>query len=141
MEPSPELVSKIRQTLSAHPEVEVALLFGSRVRGQEKPGSDLDVAIDGADIDVLELIHELSVATGLEVDVVDLRRSGYPFPLLQILLREGVVIYEGSRHAAARWRTQAVLRWEDFRPNWVMMRDAYLKKLATGPAPQEATDG
>ena len=39
--------AKIRQVLASHPGVERAVLFGSRVTGTYKSGSDVDLALAG----------------------------------------------------------------------------------------------
>jgi predicted nucleotidyltransferase len=57
--------------------IAVALLFGSRARGDNRLDSDVDVAVLG-DVDRPALSTELSRATGHEVDVVDLADPGYP---------------------------------------------------------------
>lgn len=41
----------IVNTLQAYPQIEKALIFGSRAKGNYKPGSDVDIAIVGAGID------------------------------------------------------------------------------------------
>jgi len=38
---------KIRQVLASHPQVERAVLFGSRATGTYRPGSDVDLALAG----------------------------------------------------------------------------------------------
>lgn len=115
--------------------MELALLFGSRARGQERrkatgdlEASDVDVAVEGDDLDLLQLAADLSRAAHSEVDVVDLRRAGYV--LLKSILRDGVVVYEGSRHAEARFRTRAILQTEMDRPYFERMNDAFLSRLA-----------
>jgi predicted nucleotidyltransferase len=123
-----QLVVTLAEVVAAHPEVELALLFGSRARGREGTGSDVDVAIEGEGVDRLALARDLSAAVGLEVDVVDLRAAGYP--LLKALLRDGVVIHEGQPHAEARFRTRAILQTETDRPWYERMRDGYLRHLA-----------
>lgn len=105
----------------------MALLFGSRARGRAGAGSDVDVAVEGA-VDLLALAAELGRATGLQVEVIELREAGYP--LLRALLRDGVVLREGEPHAAARFRTRAILQTETDRPWFERMRDAYLRRLA-----------
>ena len=40
----------IIQALKQFPEIETALLFGSRAKGNYKPGSDVDLAIKGGEI-------------------------------------------------------------------------------------------
>jgi len=122
------LVATLRPVLAEVPEVELALLFGSRARGRESAGSDVDIAVEGEGIDRLSLARDLSLASGLEVEVVDLRAAGYP--LLKALLRDSVVLYEGRRHAEARFRTRAILQTEMDRPWYERMRDGYLRHLA-----------
>lgn len=38
-------VTAIRQVLASHPEVEAAILYGSRARGTARPDSDLDLLV------------------------------------------------------------------------------------------------
>jgi uncharacterized protein len=123
-----DLAERLHALLAGRPEVRLALLFGSRARGREGPGSDLDLAVSAKRLDRLTLIHRLSTGLGLTVDVIDLDRAGYF--LLEALLRDGVVVYERDRHAAAEWRTRAILEVETDRPNFERMRDAFLRKTA-----------
>jgi uncharacterized protein len=125
---SGDIVEELQRALVGRPEVRLSLLFGSRARGRETPGSDLDLAVSAEPLDRLTLIHDLSAALGLSVDVIDLDRAGYF--LLEALLRDGVVVYERDRHAAAEWRTRAILEVETDRPNFERMRDAFLRKTA-----------
>ncbi len=50
----------IRLVLSRHPEVEQAVLFGSRAKGNFKPGSDIDLALLGSGLTqrILNRIYE-----------------------------------------------------------------------------------
>ncbi|MFL6199064.1 MAG: hypothetical protein ACJ76J_07805 [Thermoanaerobaculia bacterium] len=54
------------------------------------------------------------------------------YPLLNALLRDSIVLYEGERYAAAAWRSRALLEAEMDRPGFERMRDAFLKRLAEG---------
>jgi predicted nucleotidyltransferase len=132
MRPPSELISALRDVLAGRPGVHLALLFGSSARGQARPDSDADVAVLGRDLDLLSLAADLAAAAGHEVDVVDLEQAGYP--LLMALLRDAVILHEGRPHAAARWRTRAILDTETDRPWFERMRDSYLRKLAGGGA-------
>lgn len=123
------------RALAAHPGVELALLFGSRARGEERQetrgdleASDADVAVEGEDLDHLQLAADLSRATGVDVQLVDLRRAGHV--LLKAILRDGALVYEGSRHAEARFRTRAILQTEMDRPYFERMNEAFLSRLA-----------
>jgi predicted nucleotidyltransferase len=52
-------LKEIRTVLASCPEVERAILFGSRAKGTHRPGSDVDLAIcgDGVSFDVVTKIH------------------------------------------------------------------------------------
>jgi predicted nucleotidyltransferase len=122
------VVAALREALSGRRDVRLALLFGSRARGKARPGSDADVAVLGKDLDLLELAADLTEAARVEVDVVSLEDPGYP--LLNAVLRDGIVLHEGERHAEATWRSRALMDAETDRPGYERMRDSYLRKLA-----------
>lgn len=44
-------VERIQEVLTHHPEVERAVLFGSRAKGTARPGSDIDLALYGEGLD------------------------------------------------------------------------------------------
>jgi predicted nucleotidyltransferase len=43
-------IARITTVLARFPEVEKAVLFGSRAKGAHRPGSDIDLALVGADL-------------------------------------------------------------------------------------------
>jgi hypothetical protein len=88
------------------------------------------VAVLAKNLDRLKLAADLSEAAGVEVDVVSLEDPGYP--LLNALLPDSIVLHEGTRYAAADWRSRALLQAETDRPGYERMRDAFLKRLAEG---------
>lgn len=122
------VIEAVRRALHPRNEVRLALVFGSEARGTAAVGSDVDVAVDAPGVDRLTLARDLSLATGREVDVVDLADVGYP--LLTALVRDGMVVAEHVPGAAARWRTHALIDLENDRPWYERMRDAYLARLA-----------
>ena len=124
------IVEALRKALSGRKDVRLALLFGSRTRGRARPDSDADVAVLGRDLNLLALATDLSDAAEVEVDVVSLNDPGYP--LLNALLRDGILLHEGEPGAAAAWRSRAWLQAETDRPWFERMRDAYLRRLAEG---------
>lgn len=68
-------------------------LFGSRATNQEKPGSDIDLAIDtGKSINyqiIIKILCDLDETTiPLNVDIVDLQTA--PVQLKETILREGI---------------------------------------------------
>lgn len=52
-------LAEMRRILALQPEVERAVLFGSRAKGVHRPGSDIDLALMGSDLDLqtLSLLH------------------------------------------------------------------------------------
>lgn len=124
------LVAAMREVLKDRPDVNLALLFGSEARGKARPDSDLDVAILGENLDVFGLSGDLSLATRKEVDVVDLSQAG--FALLNAIVRDHVILHQGSPGAAGRWLSYALTLLDTDRPAYERMRDAYLRKLAHG---------
>ncbi len=127
-----KVISELRRLLGARSDVNVALLFGSFARGAASERSDVDVALDAPGVDRLALAADLSIALGREVDVVDLHAAG--IPLLDALVRDGIVVHEGRPGAAARWRTRALIDLDTDRSWYTRMSEAYLRRLARGSA-------
>ena len=123
------VIDLVTRALAGRREVRVALLFGSRARGEHRPDSDVDIAVLG-DVDRLALAAALSRATGHEVEVVDLENAGYP--LLTAIVDDGVLVHEGVRSAYPRWRSHALSQLALDRTWYARMRDGYLAKLAKG---------
>jgi uncharacterized protein len=93
------VIDGVTRALGGRREVDVAILFGSRARGEHRPDSDVDVAVLG-DVDRLALAAELSRAKGHEVEVVDLDAAGYP--LLTAIVRENGVVTKPTAEAMAK---------------------------------------
>ncbi len=79
-------VAKIHGVLSRHAEVEQAILYGSRAKGNFKPGSDIDLTLTGSGLDerirgrideelddlLLPYEFDLSIFSGLtHADLID----------------------------------------------------------------------
>lgn len=81
----------IRSTLKPHPEVRLAILFGSLAVDQGRYNSDVDLAIDaGKPLEIetkMALIEELAELIGRPVDLIDLQTIGEP--LLGQVLKHG----------------------------------------------------
>ncbi|WP_083843626.1 nucleotidyltransferase domain-containing protein, partial [Desulfobacter postgatei] len=56
-------ISQLIEIFSAYPEIEKVIVFGSRAMGNEKPGSDIDLAISGLKVtsELVEKIHNYLV--------------------------------------------------------------------------------
>ena len=128
MLPPEELTSAIRTVLANTAGVRFAMLFGSIARGTATQDSDVDLAVDAKhDVDLPKLAADLSLALGREVDLVALRTAGVP--LLGELIRDGVVVFEGVRHAASTWRARTLSDLEVDGPWYARMRDAWLSRV------------
>ena len=86
------LVARLTTLLQSHEEVRAAYLFGSRARGSQRPGSDVDVAVafasPASSWDEVELQEQLVAQLGVPVQVIDLARAG-PH-IVEAVQREGV---------------------------------------------------
>lgn len=122
------VVDRLRAALAARRDVHVAVLFGSVARGVHGPGSDVDVAVLAPGVDLLALAADLGAALGRDVDVVSLVDA--PIPLLEEVLRDGIVVHEARRGAAAQWRASMLGQLETDRPGYARMRDAFLRRVA-----------
>jgi uncharacterized protein len=49
------IIKKINAVFSSFPQVEEAVIYGSRAKGNYKPGSDIDIALKGNDLSLKEL--------------------------------------------------------------------------------------
>ncbi|TCV84252.1 type VII toxin-antitoxin system MntA family adenylyltransferase antitoxin [Sulfurirhabdus autotrophica] len=96
------LKQTILDAISKHPDIRLAILFGSLASGKERKESDLDLAIDvGHTISASEkiaLINELALAIARPIDLVDLMAVGEP--LLGQILRHGRKILGEDRQYA-----------------------------------------
>ena len=55
---SENTLKSIRDTFSAHPEIDEAILYGSRATGNFRSSSDIDLTLKGKDLD-LSLLHKI----------------------------------------------------------------------------------
>jgi predicted nucleotidyltransferase len=122
------MMDRVREVLRCRRDVRFALVFGSRARQQAGATSDLDIAVHAPGVDLAALAAEISRATGLEVDVVELDDAG--IPLLDRVVREGIAVHESERGLLARWRARVLTDLETDRPWFRRMRDAWLRRVA-----------
>jgi len=112
-----ELASTLRETLTEHGGVRLAILFGSQAAGRATTHSDLDLAVQTsaplAAADKIALIEKLAQATGLPIDLIDLKHAGEP--LLGQILKHGVRLL-GSDETYAALLTRHVFDAADFLP-------------------------
>jgi uncharacterized protein len=95
------VVKSLQSILAQHPLVESALLYGSRAKGTERTGSDIDLALVGDslqlddlfrienDLDDLMLPYRLDIALLHQINNRDLQEH---------ITRVGVRLYERHKH-------------------------------------------
>jgi predicted nucleotidyltransferase len=126
--PYPALAEQLRDILSGRTDIRVALLFGSEARGTAGPTSDIDLAVVAPEVDLLDLGATLSSLLSRDVDIISLEDP--PIPLLERILKDGIVVHEGYRGAGASWRSKTLCTLEIDRPWFARMRDAWLDRLS-----------
>jgi uncharacterized protein len=119
--------ASLRSALAGRADVRVAVLFGSQARGTAREDSDVDVAVDAPEADLLALGATLAAAVGREVDVVALEDA--TIPLLEHLVRDGAVVHEGHPGDGALWRSRALASLETDRPWFSRMCEAWLTRV------------
>lgn len=95
------IIIKIKKVLTKYDEIEKALVFGSRARGDYKKTSDIDIAIFSDNITSTRLnllrndFDELDII--YTVDVVDFQKLSKE-ELKNNIINDGIVIFQGNRH-------------------------------------------
>lgn len=135
--PEPERIFQdARDVLLAElPEVQAIYVYGSLVRGDERPGSDLDLAVllpPGQRIaDPLDLMAKVSRRVRREVDLVSLREAG--LDLVWELLREGRLLYSSEPERTLAWEAERMTDYADFQPRRAALLDLYLREPLRDP--------
>jgi predicted nucleotidyltransferase len=128
------LRTRLAEALDVHGEVELALLFGSRARGEARPTSDIDVAVIGHAVDTIGLAIELTDAIGTPVDVVDLSDDP-PLALLLAVLHDGRKIREGRPGVYGRFLAHSLMVLDTDLPAYRAMQRAFVQRVAErGPS-------
>lgn len=107
-----------------------AYLFGSAARGEERPDSDLDLAVlfrddpprtlAGLHLDLADRLT--GVLGGRRIDLVVLNRA--PVDLVHRVLRDGVLLLERDRSARIRFEVRARNEYFDLLPHLQRYRKA-----------------
>ncbi|MHB1273890.1 MAG: type VII toxin-antitoxin system MntA family adenylyltransferase antitoxin [Rhodanobacter sp.] len=110
-------IQQIQAALMKHPEIELAIVFGSIARGDAGRHSDVDVAMQlptplGVE-QKMQLIADIAAMTGRPVDLIDLRTVGEP--LLGQILKHGQRI-RGEAADLVPLMQRHVYAMEDFMP-------------------------
>ena len=96
----PSTIEKIRSVFSGHPEIEQVILYGSRAKGNYRPGSDIDLAIRGETVTLSQLMKiegELDdLLLPYKIDLSLHHKIDSP-ELLEHIGRVGKVFYEKAK--------------------------------------------
>jgi predicted nucleotidyltransferase len=98
--------------LAALPDAWAIYVFGSFARGEEWPGSDLDLAVllpPAGKTAPLDVMSRVAVRVHREVDVVDLRRAGDV--LRREVLTGGRLLYVSDPDQVLAWEAAAMSRY------------------------------
>jgi predicted nucleotidyltransferase len=115
------LGERVREALAGRDDLAAAWLFGSRARGTERPGSDVDVAVllrdappppgDGLGRDLQD---DLAGVLGRPVDLVVMNRA--PADLVHRVLRDGELLIENDRSRRVRFEVARRAEYFDLLP-------------------------
>ena len=95
-------IAKVKDIFAGHKEIESVILYGSRAKGNYRPGSDIDLTLKGKNIN-LSLLNKISLELDdlvlpytFDLSIFDRINSS---DLLEHIERVGVVFWSGSVQA------------------------------------------
>lgn len=95
-----KVIEEIQKVLSTFPEIKVALLYGSRAKGNYKTGSDIDLTLKTTDeapdrllFQVMNALDELDLPYSFDVSVFDYIDNT---DLIEHINRVGIEFYNSS---------------------------------------------
>nr|VFJ96441.1 MAG: Nucleotidyltransferase domain-containing protein [Candidatus Kentron sp. H]VFJ97498.1 MAG: Nucleotidyltransferase domain-containing protein [Candidatus Kentron sp. H]VFK02817.1 MAG: Nucleotidyltransferase domain-containing protein [Candidatus Kentron sp. H] len=98
------VIHRIRETLAGFPEIRRAVLYGSRAKGDFRPGSDIDLTLDtegdtslGFLYRVMEAIEELDLIYSFDISLFAHIENEN---LIEHIERVGVAFYHAETFAA-----------------------------------------
>jgi predicted nucleotidyltransferase len=95
-------VQKIKVVLSRYPQVETAILYGSRAKSNYKNGSDIDLTLHGTDLSlnviykILDDIDELLLPYTIDLSIFNDIRDP---EVIEHIRRVGIKFYDKSEYA------------------------------------------
>ena len=106
----------LASALTADPDVQLAVVFGSAARGTPPRRSDLDIGVMGlrSTPRLAALAVTLARTAGREVDLIQLETAP---PLLRFeIARDGVVLLERAPHLWSDFQARAMVDWWEWAP-------------------------
>ena len=92
-------INALRETLASIPEVEEAIIYGSRARGTNKLASDIDITLKGRSLTYLQLalldakIDDLYLPYFVDLSLFSMLKNA---DLIDSIEREGKVLYRNE---------------------------------------------
>jgi uncharacterized protein len=103
---------------SIHGDIELAYLFGSQVKSNTGPMSDVDIAVlfqqPVNDAVVIALQHQITVQLGLQVDLIPLNH-GF-IELAYAVISNGLMIYKKDTAAQVEYEAKILSLYCDYLP-------------------------
>ena len=94
---SDTVIKELQEVFRRHANIEKVLIFGSRSKGNYRPGSDIDLAVIGKDLDYSQLLEIRCEIDDLEllysIDLLDYQKKKGT-PLGDHIDRVGQVFFE-----------------------------------------------
>jgi predicted nucleotidyltransferase len=112
-----DMFGQLRAVLSAFPQVQLAVVFGSVARGCERPESDIDIGVSASPAltvaERIAIVEALAARTSRPIDLVDLRTTSEP--RLGQILRHGRFL-PGTDRAYGELLSRHLFEQADFLP-------------------------
>ena len=93
------VIKELQEVFRRHANIEKVLIFGSRSKGNYRPGSDIDLAVIGKDLDYSQLLEIRCEIDDLEllysIDLLDYQKKKGT-PLGDHIDRVGQVFFEAA---------------------------------------------
>lgn len=100
----PDVIDSINRVLAVHPQIEQAILYGSRAKGNYRVGSDIDLCLLGDDLTITQLLkigNDLDdLLLPYKIDLLLFHTLDNP-ELIEHIRRVGVVFYSASADRGA----------------------------------------
>ena len=96
-------ITALREALASIPEVEEAIIYGSRARGTNRVSSDIDITLKGSNLTYLQLalldakIDDLYLTYFVDLSLFSMLRNA---DLIESIEREGKVIFRNDKAIA-----------------------------------------
>lgn len=131
------LIRETARFLSIDENIRFAFLFGSRARGDYRPGSDIDIGIYYERVpDLLKLggdIVSLQELTGLKADVVELKSLPYRKPeFAHAIAKDAVPIFMREQDEYYAFITGCHVAYFDFAPVLERSRQLMRERIRSG---------